>query len=144
MGALCGGGKNKKPDPSPTREEANQKYMEHKDMAAANQNYTPINKTELGLKDFRTNAFGSHARRYQVDAHTVTTKDGHILKFFRVNLTHEEKEKCHGNQHRINHTVVLPCPPTLAADFWFQGHHANSPGGYFVNRGYDVWALNPR
>lgn len=146
MGALCGGGKNKKPDPSPTQERENglKKYMEPKDMAAANENYTPINKTELGVDDFRNNAFGNHAKRYKVDAHQVTTKDGHILKFFRVNLTHDEKENCYGNQHRINHTVVLLSPPTLAADFCFQGHHSNSPGGYFVNRGYDVWALNPR
>ena len=85
------------------------------------------------------------ADKYQVTDFCVTTKDGYILRLFRVNLSDKYKQKLpESNKKNLNRIVQLQHGVADSSDGWFFNKEDHSTGFYLVQRGFDVWVGNNR
>ena len=85
------------------------------------------------------------ADKYQVSDFEVTTKDGYILRLFRVNLSDEYKKKLpESNQKNFDRIVYLQHGMGDSSDGWFFNKEDHSTGFYLVEKGFDVWVGNNR
>jgi gastric triacylglycerol lipase len=74
---------------------------------------------------------------YPVENHTITTEDGYILTFFRI---------------QAKYSTIVPGLPVVylqhglldSSDTWIINSEPLAPGFIFANRGYDVWLGNSR
>lgn len=75
---------------------------------------------------------------YPVETHYITTDDGYILKFFRIQKKNTTIRKTGLTPILLQHGL------TDSSDTWIINDEDKAPGFLLANRGYDVWCGNSR
>jgi pimeloyl-ACP methyl ester carboxylesterase len=75
---------------------------------------------------------------YPVETHFITTDDGYILKFFRVQKKNTTIRKLGLTPIYLQHGLLD------SSDTWLINDEAKAPGFILANKGFDVWMGNSR
>jgi len=78
------------------------------------------------------------AMNYPVQTHKITTEDGYILTFFRIQAKNQNAFKKGLPVVYLQHGLLD------SADTWVIDDEPNCPGLQLANQGYDVWLGNSR
>jgi len=78
------------------------------------------------------------ALNYPVETHKITTEDGYILTFFRIQAKNQTEMKTGLPVIYLQHGLMD------SADAWVVNDEDNAPGLLLANQGYDVWLGNVR
>jgi len=78
------------------------------------------------------------ALNYPVSTHKITTEDGYILTFFRIQAKNQTSFKSGLPVIYLQHGLLD------SADTWVINDEANSVGLQLANQGYDIWLGNSR
>ena len=78
------------------------------------------------------------ALNYPVETHKITTEDGYILTFFRIQAKNQTQIKTGLPVIYLQHGLMD------SADAWVVNDEENAPGLRLANQGYDVWLGNVR
>ena len=75
---------------------------------------------------------------YPVEQHFITTEDGYILTFFRIQAKHQTQMKSGLPVVYLQHGLLD------SSDTWIVNDEDKAPGFVLANKGYDVWLGNSR
>lgn len=78
------------------------------------------------------------ALNYPVETHLITTEDGYILTFFRIQAKNQTSLKSGLPVVYLQHGFLD------SADTWVINDESDAPGLQLANQGYDVWLGNSR